>query len=99
MEFSSAGEHDDRDLRITKNMKLFSFLEDTISPLRVSHLPVGSVFDLLDLDFSTPHVKFLLPLSLDFSLTPLSDYQFRCVHKFKYSTTHYINNRAMNAME
>lgn len=55
MIFPGAGEHDEKDFSVTKNSKFFSFLENTISSLGVSDLPVCGVFDLLDLNLSTTH--------------------------------------------
>lgn len=49
-------EHDDRDLSITENGELASFLEKTTSPFGVRDLPVRVVLDLFDLYLSTTHI-------------------------------------------
>jgi len=60
IEFVSVGEHDKRDLSITKYSEFLGFLENTISSLRVGDLPVCGVFDLLDFNLSTTHIFSLL---------------------------------------
>jgi len=52
----SARNHDKRDLGITKNSELMSFLEETISSFGVSNLPVSRVLNLLDLDLPSCHI-------------------------------------------
>ncbi|KAL5713981.1 hypothetical protein ACHQM5_016004 [Ranunculus cassubicifolius] len=54
--FVITGENNKRNLSFTKNGNLLSFLEDPISPLCISNLPVCSVFNPLDLNLSSPHV-------------------------------------------
>lgn len=52
----SARNHDKRDLSITKNSEIMSFLEETISSFGVSNLPVSRVLNLLDLDLPSCHI-------------------------------------------
>jgi precorrin-6B methylase 2 len=52
----SARNHDKRDLGITKNSELMSFLEETISSFGVCNLPVSRVLNLLDLDLPSCHI-------------------------------------------
>lgn len=57
VKFASVREHDERNLSITENSEFLCFLENTISPLRVSDLSVGRVFNSLDLDLSPTHIS------------------------------------------
>lgn len=55
MSLSSRGDHDNRDMSITKNTELIGLLEQPFSSLRVSDLPVCCVLNLLDLDRPSSH--------------------------------------------
>lgn len=62
MSLSSSGDHDNRDMSITKNTELMGLLEQPFSSLRVSDLPVCCVFNLLDLDRPSSHFLDFLDL-------------------------------------
>lgn len=70
MELSSTGEHDDRNLSITKNSELTGLLEDTISSLGVGDLPVRRVLYPLDLNLSSSHHSLSSPS--DFQIASVS---------------------------
>lgn len=64
VELVVAREHDERDLSITKDGELLSFLDNTIPSFGVGDLPVRLVLDPLDLDLSTTHLNFFFNKSM-----------------------------------
>lgn len=52
---SRRGEHDEGDINITKHRKLVGFLNQSISSLGESDLPICSVLYFLDLELHSPH--------------------------------------------
>lgn len=60
MKLVVAGEHDDGDRGVAEHGELMGLLEDAVPPLRVGHLPVVNVFDLLYLHLPSSHISPLL---------------------------------------
>ena len=56
-EFAATGEDEEGDLNVTENRKLTSLLNQTLSPLRESHLAAAFVCNSLQLQLPAPHSR------------------------------------------
>lgn len=55
MEFAGAGEHDNGDFSVAEDGEFVGLFEEAVAALGVGDLPVGGVFDSLDLDLPSRH--------------------------------------------
>jgi len=62
VKLSRAGEYEKANLCITEDCKLFGFLDQSLSPLRESHLTAGGIVDPFNHNLPPSHSSFHFPL-------------------------------------